>query len=288
MLARVRSILSLALALTLAGCATFTREMAYETRASVAMSGTVMEHSVLVPRDLQADEHLPIVLFLHGGGDGPDCLDRHGVSGRIVEAMERGELPRMVIVVPQGDLGLWADWHDGSRFYERWAIEALARARRRYHTARCPTGCHLVGISMGADGASRMALHHPGLFSSVAIISGPALDTDRRIAFANDPLISILVPTHRIFGPTTPRSRVERDDPFVRWRDPSSLMGTRLLVAWGTRDRDFVISGSEALHAHLEAHAIEHETLVFEGEHAWSSWSGILLDVLRRQIAPTE
>lgn len=273
------------LALLALGCASFARHAAYDRTASAAMRGVWMEYAVLVPADHSDSERLPVVVFLHGGGDGPDCLDRAGLGESIANAMASGALPRAVIVVPQGDLGFWANWYDGSRSYEDWVLDDLMPlVERRHHTLACPEGCHVMGVSMGAEGALRFAMHRPGTFASVTSISGPALDTERRIEFVEDRLWQSILPTYHVFGPPTPRWRVERDDPFVQWRAPDALGGTRLYLAWGDGDRDEVGEGAERLHAHLEAHGVPHVSAEFSGDHSWRSWGPVILDALRVQV----
>ena len=273
------------------GCTSFVRHATYDRTASPAMRDVWMEYAVLVPADFSGTERLPIVVFLHGGGDGPDCLDRAGLSESITAAMASGELPRALIVVPQGDLGFWTNWYDGSRSYEDWVLDdLLPLVARRYHTLECPDGCHVMGVSMGAEGALRFAMHRPEMFASVTSVSGPALDTDRRIAFVEDRLWQSILPTYHVFGPPTPRWRVERDDPYVRWRAPDALGTTRLYLAWGDDDHGDVREGAERLHAHLEAHGIPHVSAEFAGDHSWGSWGPVILDALSVQIggAPSD
>lgn len=269
------------------GCDSFPRAMTYATVPSHAMRGVWMQYAVYAPADLAEGEHLPLVVFLHGGGDGPDCLDRAGLGLEIDSAMAHGEIPRAVILVPEGDLGFWANWYDGSRHYEDWVMdEVVPRVAHQLHTGQCPESCHLMGVSMGAEGALRFAIHRPGAFASITAISGPSLDTDHRIAFINDPLNNIIIPTQHVFGPPRPRSRIEADDPFVVWRDASALHGARLTIAWGSQDRDFVREGSSALHAHLEAHHVPHAHEEFEGGHGWQWWRPVILEALRTQLGP--
>lgn len=281
-------LLALVVAL-LTACSSFPRRLEYTTLRSDALRDTYAEVAVYVPPVSGEGERLPVVIFLHGGGDSPDCLDRHGIAARLDEAIRAGRVPPAIIVVPQGDLSFWTNWYDGSRRYEDWAVDEVIRAvGRRHPILPCPEGCHLVGVSMGAEGAIRIALHRPGAFASVSSISGPAMDTDRRIAFLRDPLINIVVPTHHVFGPPEPRSRIEADDPFVQWTSPADLAGTRLFLAWGTRDRDAIRLGGAALHDHLASHAIPHTLHVFEGEHTWRDWGPVIEEALRTQLRSSE
>lgn len=245
------------------------------------MRGTWMEYAVhATPARRGIDPEL--VVFLHGGGDGPESLARAGVLARIDDKVEGGELAPMVIISPRGDLGFWANWYDGSRRYEDWIVdELMPRIARRRETAACPEHCHLLGVSMGAEGALRIAVHRPDAFASVSAISGPALDTARRLEFARDPMIQTVVPVRHVFGPDD-EAWVSRDDPFRVWRGPDDVR-TRLLIAWGDEDRSFVREGSEALDAHLTSVGIPHRALAFRGHHAWASWRDVIVDVLSIQ-----
>lgn len=281
-----RALLGL-LSLAVLGCASFPRRLEYATVRSPALRNTWNEYGIYLPPDLGAEETLPLVVFLHGGGDGADCLDRHGVAQRLDRGMRDGTVPRAIIVVPQGDLGFWANWYDGSRRYEDWVIdEVMPAVARRFRTQPCPEGCHIMGVSMGAEGAVRMALHHPGMFASLSPISGPAMDTERRLGFMRDPLINIIIPTHHVFGPIEPRSRVEVDDPYVQWSAPEDLHGTRLFFAWGSRDRDMIREGGAALHQHLEERGIPHVSREYDGGHDWVSWGPVIEEALRAQLGP--
>lgn len=260
--------------------------MEYQRLSSPAMRDVWMEHAVLAPDDLRAGESLPLVVFLHGGGDGPDALDRAGISGDLIAGWADGTLPRAVVVVPQGDMGFWANWYDGSRRYEDYVIdEVMPRVARRLHTRPCPEGCHVIGVSMGAEGALRFAVHRRGRWSSVTAVSGPSFDTAHRIAFLNDPLINAVIPTWHVFGPPEPISRVRADDPWVVWRTTRDV-GARLHLAWARHDRDFVREGSERFHAHLEARGIAHTAEIFEGGHDWVSWRPVISAAFVRALAP--
>ena len=267
------------------GCASFPRLMTYERVRSPAMRDVWMEVAILAPEDLRASESLPLVVFLHGGGDGPDSLDRASISGDLVRGMSEGSVPRAVIVVPEGDLGFWANWYDGSRRYEDYVVdEVMPRVARRFHTQPCPAGCHVMGVSMGAEGALRFALHRRGTWTSVTAISGPSLDTQRRLEFLRDPLINVIIPTWHVFGPPEPLSRIREDDPWVVWESNEDV-GARLFLAWGRDDRDFVRDGSERFHRHLESRGVEHAAEVFDGGHNWVSWRPVILRALQQTLS---
>lgn len=278
---------ALASLVLLAGCATFERRLAYETIDSSAM-GHEMEVAVWAPPDRRQDERLPLVVFLHGGGDDAATFDRFGLSARLDRAVLAGRIPRVVVMLPQGDLGFWANWYDGTHRYEDWVVEdALPRVAREQRTLPCPEGCHVMGVSMGGSGVIRFALHHPQLFASATLISAPILDTEQMVSLARNPLLVPIVPMDRIFGPTRGQNalrRVRRDDPYERWQRPEDSMPMRLMVAWGTRDRGAIAETSRRFVAHLEEHEIPHEALEFDGNHSWPSWGPVIEEALRRMV----
>jgi enterochelin esterase-like enzyme len=274
--------------LALAACGgAFERQLDYTTTATPSIRGEELTYAVYTPPGYEVGERLPLVLFLHGGGDDASSFDRHGVTAALNEATATGVIPRVIVALPEGQLGFWADWHDGSHNYESWAVdEVLATVAHRYETLPCPDYCHVMGVSMGGSGTLRFALHRPDRFASATIISAPIFDTDAMVNFARAPLLQPLIPVDRIFGPPEPAS-VREDDPFLRWDSPDDVEGLRLMVAWGTRDRGPIVASSRRFHAHLTDNGVPHETLEFEGNHSWASWTPVIQEALRRMVPPS-
>lgn len=267
--------------LLLTGCAAPHR-LVYRTVESPAMHGRSMTYAVYPPPKWDGSERLPLVVFLHGGGDDVDCLDDANIGQLLDEAVTSGRAPKAVIVVPQGDKGFWANWADGTRRYEDWVIaEVMPRVAADYRTLPCPSGCHVAGISMGGNGALRMAFHHPELFSSITCISGPVFDTQRMIDFMNNWFFKFVAQIHRVFGNSRDRSRIEQEDLFLRWQRPEDLKGLRLFLAWGTKDKEGILQTNHAFCEHLDRHGIPYRKLVFPGGHNWSSWRNVFVPMLR-------
>ncbi len=266
----------------------FERRLDYAEVESATMDGRRMEYSVYTPPGFQEGERLPLVVFLHGGGDDAASFDRAGLGGVLDRATREGRIPRVIIALPQGDLGFWANWYDGSNRYEDWVTEeVMPRVAHAYRTLPCPEHCHVMGVSMGGSGTLRFALHRPDLFGSATLISAPVLDTEAMINLVRNPLFVPVLPFDRIFGPTggdDARARVAEDDPFLRWRDADDLGGQRLMVAWGDEDRGPIIDSSARLHRHLAARGVPHEHLEYDGNHSWVSWTPVIVEALARMV----
>ena len=267
----------------LAACATAPR-MSYGVMPSLAMRGARMHYAVYAPRDLRPDERLPLVVLLHRGGDDVRSFDRHAVGQAFDRALASGEIPRVVVVLPEGDLGFWANWADGSRRYRDWVLDDLVpHTQSTYHTQGCPEGCQLMGVSMGGSGALAFMLHRPGFFRSVAVISAPIFDARDMQKYSDDRLMQILVPMHRIWGTPTPHGLAQQD-PFQRWQTPADLQGTHLTLAYASGDRPGIPRGNRRLHRVLEARGVPHDIFVFPGHHGWESWTPVFLRVLHDEL----
>jgi enterochelin esterase-like enzyme len=277
---------ALAIAILLAGCGSFAHRMEYGSHVSAAMNGARMDYAIYAPPDFTpGEEELPLVVFLHGGGDSHDAFDRHGVSASLDRGVAAGEVPRAIVVLPNGELGFWANWYDGSRRYEDWVTDELVpRVAGEYSTLDCPEHCHVMGVSMGGNGALRYAHHRSDVFSTVASISGPVMNTERMLSFVNDRIYAIIIPTHRIFGPPEPRERIEADDLFLRWTSQEDTHMRSTVLAWGTRDRDGLPESNREFDRHLTEHAIAHEAWEYDGGHDWVSWTPVINRALAHQL----
>jgi enterochelin esterase-like enzyme len=273
------------LLICLTGCAVTPLRLEYGHLRSAAMQGRAMEYGVYTPPSWGPAETLPLVVFLHGGGgDDVRCLDEAGIPPLLDQEIGAGRAPRAVILVPEGDRGFWINWHDGSRRYEDWVLRELVPViEHKFHTAPCPDGCHVAGISMGGNGALRWALDHPESFSSVEILSGPIFDAAGMKSITQSFPFRWLVPVERIFGPLTDE-RLRRADPFQRWQSAADLGRIRLLFARGTEDRSGIIQTNEAFRIHLERRGIPHRYMVFPGGHRWADWRPLFPELLRFAI----
>jgi enterochelin esterase-like enzyme len=244
-----------------------------------------MQYAVYAPPDFVQGESLPLVVFLHGGGDRADCFDRAGIGQRLDAAIAAGRVPRAIIVVPEGELGFWENWYDGSKRYRDWVMrELVPHVRDEYGVRACPEGCHVVGISMGGHGALRFGFFEHASFASVTSMSGPVMSTQRILEMSENFMIGLFIPIERVWGPVDDRARIEREDLFLAWQTQADLHGVRLMLAWGTNDRSALVASNEAFDRHLAERGIEHRTLVFEGGHKWTAWGPALEEVLRIQI----
>ncbi|MGB8331396.1 MAG: alpha/beta hydrolase-fold protein [Polyangiales bacterium] len=287
-----RSVMSFALSFSCvvaaSGCAKTQPYLRYGTIYSRAL-GRPMEYAVYVPKNLAGSERFPLVLFLHGGGDGPDAFDKAQLGQALDAEVEAGRLPPFVLVLPDGELGFWENWYDGSYRYEDWVLDdLLPYVHGTLPVGHCPDDCAVMGVSMGGHGALRFALHHPEMFDAVAAISAPIFNTDQMIEFGDRFIAKFLFQSRRVFGPTDDRERIEKDDLYLRWSSPNDVEGRRLFFAWGSGDREGIILANEAFIRHLREGGIEYVAINYEGQHQWTDWKPVIIDLLRQILRPTQ
>ena len=272
----------------LAGCSPFQKTLEYGTVESPAMGEREMDFAVWTPPEFTDTENLPLVLFLHGGGDSHDAFDRNAVATRLYQATKAEKIPRAIILLPSGENGFWVDWFDRSRLYETWVIdELLPYVQETYGTKACPDNCHIMGVSMGGAGTMSMTMHHPELFASATVISAPIFDQKNMISFSNNRLYNGIIPVERIWGSVEPKARLKYDDPFVIW-DSAETLKTNLSLVWATGDRPGIPAGNKKLAAHLRNKQIEVEAGTFAGGHNWKSWTPTIERALIRHVGGDE
>lgn len=262
----------------LCACARPTGRLTFVDLDSAA-EGRTLRYGVYTPRGWDGARPLPLVVLLHGAGDDAESADRRAVVDRLDEAIASGQLPPFVMVTPEGDLGLWVDWHDGSHRWRTWVLEEVVpHVRERYATT---DDLHLMGVSMGGGGGMQMWLHEPGRFASATILSAPILDEADTRAF-----LSRFLPQRVLEAAFGKPGSGAGKDPYVVLTRAESLQGSRLLFGAARNDRRGILRSNEAFHRKLEASGVPHEFIVFPGGHGWSTWGRVFPWALCRQLDP--
>jgi enterochelin esterase-like enzyme len=256
----------------------------YGQLASRAL-GREMRFGVYLPPGWDGKQNLPLVVFLHGGGDDERCLDRYGVAEVLDDWIRAGRLPPFIMVVPDGDKGFWKNWYDGTHRYEDYLIDdVIRRARELYPILPGRDSTHLMGVSMGGAGTIYTALNRLDVFASAAVISAPMFDTDQVLGFLNNFFWRTFARVQRIFGPPD-WDLQNKENIYARIQSPEDLHGLALFLAVGTRDRSGLLATNSAFHDHLKRHGVPHRYLVFQGGHRWEDWRRVFPVVLCKHLA---
>ena len=124
----------------------------------------------------------PMAILLHAfGADGEDWLGTpEGYEGldfaraldSLISARAVGEF---IVVMPDATTRLGGSWYSNSSATGDWeafiAQELVASVEDRFRVIQSPTSRAIVGQSMGAYGALRIAMRYPGVFAAVVAVS---------------------------------------------------------------------------------------------------------------------
>lgn len=272
-----------------AGCATTTDlpQVEYQAVESEA-EGDTLRYAVYTPPGWDGKAELPLVLFLHGGGDDETALEKYPMAVEAFDdAIASGQVPPFLLVAPDGEFGFWRNWYDGSHNYEDWVMdEVLPDAYARFPIKEGRDNLHVMGVSMGGAGTLYLGLEHKERFGSASVLSAPIFNVEQVMWLLNKKTY-LFAPVRKIWGPPD-RGNVVAKNPFTTLESQDDLQGLRLFVGAGVGDRKGILDSNEAFHDHLNEHGIAHDYLVYQGEHKWVDWANVYPVALCRALKASE
>jgi len=248
--------------------------------------GRAMPYRAYATDGAGACTRLPVLYLLHGhGGRGAEWIE-HGQLVQTMEALrQRGAVPEMVVVMPDGGDSWWIDSPAG-RFGQAWTQDLVVDVERRWPTGGAASRL-AAGLSAGGFGVITALLQQPQKFAAVAALSPAAYrDLPPRTSAAR-------------FAP--PFQGPDGFDPD-RWRAASwprlwdgyarSPHRVPLHLSSGDQDALGIALESARLHEQFRQLQPGQSTLrIVAGGHDWGVWKAMLPDVivqLVRSVPPPQ
>jgi enterochelin esterase-like enzyme len=209
-----------------------------------------------------AGRHYPVLYMLHGLGGHRDEWIVYGLMDAADRAIRAGNIPPMLIVLPQGDKDYWVNHvGDGPLWGEYVARDLVTHIDTTYRAIRSARARAIGGLSMGAWGALHHAFSRTDVFGVVGAHSVSLRPDDGSLAFLG------------------------RSEEFAT-RDPLSLARSqpgldRLRIWIDMPELDPWLEEAKELHLVLAGRGVSHNWQVFPGEHAGVYWMEHILDYLR-------
>jgi S-formylglutathione hydrolase FrmB len=212
--------------------------------------------------DVPETRTLPVVYFLHGVPSDPKTIVGYeGLARQAAAYVAHGGTP-FVLAVPDGNGSHhadteWADAADGSdRVETRFMDEVIPAVEGRHR--RDAGHRAIAGFSMGGYGSMNLALRHPGVFGSVASISG--------YFHVDDP--------SGMFGGRNDLIAANRPDEHVE-----AARRMRIFLAVGDQDDDPVVRGEpQRFKKLLDDAGVPAVLEVRPGGHDWDLVRSVLPD----------
>jgi enterochelin esterase-like enzyme len=138
-----------------------------------AALGRVMHYFIYLPAGYtESGRQYPVLYMLHGYGGSNTEWIAYGFPESADKMMNGGEIPPMIIVLPQGDQAYWVNHaDDGQRWGDYAAQDVVQYIDATYRTIADPQHRAIGGLSMGAQGAMQLAMNYPGVFGAIGMHS---------------------------------------------------------------------------------------------------------------------
>jgi len=245
--------------------------------------GHDIAYSIYLPPGYGTDKiNYPVLYLLHGYTDDQTGWVQFGDVRRIATAaIERGDVPPLIIVMPDAGVSWYVNDVQGKvRYEDAFFNDFIPYIEKTYPVLAKKEFRAVAGLSMGGYGSLLYALKHPDYFSACVAMSA-AVFTDEEIkAFPKDRRAMF----DDLFGDLSATNLPQH------WKDNSVLEiiknypadkknQVRFYIDCG--DDDFLYRGNAALHVALRDQNMPHEFRMRDGAHTWSYWRTGLEDGLK-------
>jgi enterochelin esterase-like enzyme len=256
-----------------------------KTIKSVILNKPV-KYTIYLPADYDYSlRTYPVVYLLHGYTDNQTGWLQFGEINRYAdEAIANGNIPPMIIIMPNADSSWFINSYDGKEKYEDFFIkEFIPIIEKTYRIKSEKRYRGVAGLSMGGYGSLIYSLKYPELFAAAAPLSASIRD-DNAMADMPDNI------WENEFGQLYGRGLKGKDRLNKAWYDNSilkiaetkttdDLKKVRYWIDCG--DDDVLSKGNCQLHILLADKKVPHEFRIRDGAHNWTYWRTGIVDALK-------
>lgn len=195
---------------------------------------------------------------------------------RIVDqAIANGELPPMVIIMPDGDDRLYMNNHNNSyRYGDMFTEELMPYVENEYRIRAEKQFRGISGLSMGGAGTLRMALLHPELFAACASFSSAVVTDEELLASDQEGFDGYWgrVLGTGLKGEDRLSSHYRKNSvlDIIKSKETKEMNTVRFYFDCG--DDDFLAVGNATLHIEMKKKGVNHQYRVRDGAHTWDFW----------------
>ena len=245
-----------------------------------------VNYTIYLPPDYsQSERSYPVVYLLHGYTDDNTGWLQFGEVNRYADkAIADGNIPPMIIVMPDADSSWYINSYDGKEKYEDFFIkEFMPAIEKSYRIKKQKRYRGIAGLSMGGYGTLIYSLKYPELFAAAAPLSAAVFD-DQSIETMPDNSWD------RTFAQLFGRDMKGKDRLSKSWYDNSilkivdtksadDLKKVRYWIDCG--DDDFLSNANCKLHILMTDKKVPHEFRMRDGAHTWDYWRTGITDALQ-------
>ena len=216
-------------------------------------------YNIWLPSDYESSgRRYPVIYWLHGsGGNESSSL---WVAEEYQKATRSEGVEAALIVFPNGGRKTeYRDWQPQNVQPETMIIrELIPHIDETFRTIATPEGRSVEGMSMGANGALKLAFKYPELFHSVVAYAG----SYKRLPL--DGYFPSVSPEQQAWIAKLSQWYSANDDVFELAHKNSARLG-ELRIRFVAGTKDIALGDAEALHPWLSARGIPHEYEILLG-----------------------
>jgi len=244
--------------------------------------GHDIAYSIYLPPGYGVDKiNYPALYLLHGYTDNQTGWVQFGDVRRIATAaIERGDVPPLIIVMPDAGVSWYVNDVQGTVKYEdAFFNDLIPYIEKTYPVFATKEFRAVAGLSMGGYGSLLYSLKHPDFFSACVAMSA-AIFTDEEIKSFPKDRRAMFDGLFGDFSTALPKHWKDNSVLEIIKNYPSDKKNkVRFYIDCG--DDDFLYKGNAALHVALRDQEMQHEFRMRDGAHTWSYWRTCLEDGLR-------
>ncbi len=215
-----------------------------------------VNYSVYLPNSYGISKtDFPILYLFHGFGGNNRDWPQNGVKTILDKAIEEGDLPELIVVMPDGMDSFYLNDYDqrGLKYEDFFVDEFIPAVESKYRVDAVKEKRGIAGLSMGGYGATYHAFKRPELFTFAYSMSGA---------------IGIGGNTVNIQNMLEAKSASELKELPAFTLDCGAS--------------DFLYQNNVSFGDYLTTKEIEHEFITRNGSHTWEYWTESLPRALKR------
>lgn len=253
------------------------------TMASDILDKKVNYSIYLPPGYTYSDRRYPVVYLLHGYTDDETAWVQFGeVNYAADKAINNGEIPPMIIVMPDAGVTFYINDHENEVRYEDMFFEELIPyIDQTYRTRPKKEFRGVAGLSMGGYGSLVYILRHPDVFAACAALSS-AVHTGEELLTMDDGRYRRMYA--HLYGERIDKKLGENWEKYSVLSNVENFPGNQyndIKIYIDCGDDDFLYKGNSNLHVLMKDLGFPHEYRVRDGGHEWEYWRTGITDGLK-------
>jgi len=236
-----------------------------------------VKYSVYLPENYDIDSRTyPVIYMLPGySNDHTTWIHRGNIAWYADKEIKEGKLPPVILIIPDGGVGMYVNSCDGKNNYEDFFIkEFIPQIEDIYRIKKGKFSRGIMGYSMGGWGTMLYALKYPDLFVAAAPQSSGIHDDYDILNYEDDRW-------EEVFGSIFGYKLKENDRLNEYWyknsilkivetKSSEELRKVNFRISCG--DQDYLLKGSLLLHLELADKKVTHQLRIKAGSHNWDFW----------------